>query len=156
MLPFTFPNCWLANTLFALDYNTRQPQLYVFNLTVERQLPGGIGLAVGYVGSRGDHIWTRVDDNPCLPTAIVNGAPDWANPGNLVCPVSPLNLPGATNGRRNPAWSYMNMAQTSAQLWYNALQIVATKRVSHGLQFQGITPMRTMSTPEMASSPQIL
>jgi hypothetical protein len=126
-IPFTYPGNVVGNSLNLLDYNMKQPTLIMDNLTVERQLPWGVGLTVGYAGSRGIHIFNRIDANECVPTATVNGLNNWANVANKTCP----------NLRIHTAWNTLTLATTSSSSWYNSLQIVATKQLSKGLQFQG-------------------
>jgi hypothetical protein len=53
-----------------IAYNQRQPTLYQWNLSIDQQLPGGIGLSVSYVGTRGVHLWGNADANPCQPTNV--------------------------------------------------------------------------------------
>jgi len=100
----------------------------VGNLTFEQQLPGNVGLSIGWAGSRGEHLFNRIEGDGCIPEAVVNGLPNWVNSANKECPL----------GRVNPHWTEIILATTNADSWYNALQVVATKRTSHGLQFQGI------------------
>jgi hypothetical protein len=128
-IPFTFTAAALGGTpsLNILDYNMKQPYIIMDNLTLERQLPGGIGLSVGYAGSRGIHIFNRIDANECIPTATLNGLNNWANAGNKSC----------LNGRIYAQWNTVTLATTDSSSWYNSLQVVATKQLSHGLQFQG-------------------
>ena len=125
-IPFTYPAGVIGNSLNLLDYNIKQPYIVMDNLTIEHQFPGGIGLSVGYAGSRGIHIFNRIDANECVPTSTVNGLNNWANAGNKLCP----------NGRLYPFWNTLTLATTSSSSWYNSLQVVGTKQLSHGLQFQ--------------------
>jgi hypothetical protein len=110
-----------------VQYNIGQPFLYSYNLTVEQQLPFGVAFSAGYVGSRGVHIMNREEGNNCKPTGSVNGVNDWANASNTNCPL----------GRFNPNWQSITTICSCSASWYNGLQVVATKRISHGLQFQG-------------------
>ena len=106
--------------LTTTDYNLKNPYLLKWNLTVERQLPWGIGLQVAYVGTRGMHLYQMIEGNPDLPTAVVNGLPYW----------------NGTEPRQNPNFSSSQFTTTAAASTYNALQVALNKRVSHGIEFQ--------------------
>ena len=128
-MPLTYPSCFVSSSLVSADYNTKQPSLGTYSLVVEHQLPFGIGLSVGYAGSIGYNLWNRVDNNPCVPVAIVNGSPSWTptayatelstyianpiasnNPKLSTCPNTSL----AANGRVNPYFSSMDMEKRLA------------------------------------------
>lgn len=144
----------LANTIQSMDYNLNQPYSLQYNLTVEQQLPFGIGLAVSYVGFRGVHLFTFGEINPNKPTSYANGLPVWdpfictptggtAAPSPVACAtgVAQANntgqLPGVPAYQRfNPAWASVQMGHTAAQSVYNSLQVAVNRRLSHGLQFQ--------------------
>ena len=160
-----------------------QPYSIQYNLTVEQQLPGGIGLSVSYVGSRGIHLITGEEGNPVIPlgfniagvnepVTVVGGTPQLPNNWQTGIPYYPVSTPvpgevgggyGAspTNGtggcfnnalnpsfpnqtfaaggypcRINPYWGSYEYYSSAAESWYNSLQVVATKRLSHGLDFQ--------------------
>jgi hypothetical protein len=56
------------------DYN--QPEIYQYNLTVERELTRDLVLEVGYVGSQGRFLGLRYNYNAPLPTGrVTNGVP---------------------------------------------------------------------------------
>ena len=117
-IPFTFTAAALGGTpsLNILDYNMKQPYMIMDNLTIERQLPGGIGLSVGYAGSRGVHIFNRIDANECIPTATANGLNNWANAANKACPnVSTTGPNPSPNGRIHPQWNTITLATTSSE-----------------------------------------
>ena len=105
------------------------------NLTIERRLPAGLGLSVSYVGVRGYDIFTVKDGNPEIPT-IVNGTYFWA-----------ANAP-----RVNPHFGSIELVTTAGDSWYNALQVVVAKQMSHGLQFQETyTWSKSLDTTESAT-----
>ena len=142
VLPFVFP-AGSAN-LHTIDYHVGQPHVLQYNLTVERQLPGNSALSVSYVGSRGINLYSEIEENPFVPSSFSNGVPVWdpyicngvlsayqpAPPPAPQCPANPAYH------RVNPAWSSSIADNTNSASWYNALQVVATKRLSKGLQFQ--------------------
>ncbi len=55
------------------DPNLKNPHSLQYNLTVEQQLPLGLGLSVSYVGNRGINLFALVEGNPVVPTNLVNG-----------------------------------------------------------------------------------
>ena len=137
-LPFVFAGKPIGVTGQGLDYDSKQPYNMQYNITVEQQLPSSIGVSVSYVGMRGIHLFEKADINPTLPTSFdANGYPFWtptaaqpANCGNAI--VAPLT----GYCRLNPNLASYNDLQSRGQSYYNALQVVVQKRISHGLQFQ--------------------
>ena len=89
------------------------------NFAIERQLPGGMALSVGYLGDRGVHLWRLADIND-LPTVTLNGRPG-------VIPGTP---------RVNPLLGAGSIRNPDAQSFYNSLQVGLNRRFSHGFQFQ--------------------
>jgi outer membrane receptor protein involved in Fe transport len=142
--PFVSPN--------IPDYNQRQPYLQQWNLSVERQLPAGIGLTVSYVGTRGMHLWGQREGNPCGPTGYDDSAktiPNWVNSANAQCPSTNLTYPSGhlcpffpggppalPDGRFNCNFGYMTLIDTNERSWYDGLQMTVQKRLGHGLEFQ--------------------
>jgi hypothetical protein len=146
------------------QHDIRQPYLMQWNFSVDRQLPGDMGLTVSYVGTRGVHLWGQGDANPCIPAHIVNGVPDWSNPANAACPSTNVAFPsghictvilnsGVTrlvpSGRRNCNFGNDNSVQTTSASWYDGLQVSLQKRLSHGLEFQSAyTYSKTLDLPQ--------
>jgi hypothetical protein len=152
----TFQGFSPTSPIGITQHDIRQPYLLSWNFSIDQQLPGGIAVTVSYVGTRGLHLWGTGDANPCIPTAIVNGLPNWANTLGAggtpaPCPTRNLAYPsghtctviaasGASlqipTGRANCNLSYDNAIQTTSASWYNGLQVSVQKRLSHGLEFQ--------------------
>ena len=140
--PFTFPACAVGKTLTIQDYNMRPAHLLVYNLTVDRQLPGGIGLSVGYAGSRGYDLINITEGNPILPTTTVNGRPEWQAvkcngvlSGGSICPTGQTAV-AVPLARINHNFASITFMGDTSNSWYNSLQAVLTKRLQHGVQFQ--------------------
>jgi len=118
-LPLTYaPTDQLAYA--TVDYHTRNPYMFKWNLSVERQLPWRSALQATYVGSRGNHLYQLTDSDPILPSALVNGLPYWNN-----------NSP-----RENPNFSYGQTTDSEGWSTYHGLQVALNKQVSHGIEFQ--------------------
>ena len=152
----TFAGFSPLSPISITQHDIRQPYLMQWNLSLDQQLPGSVGLSVSYVGTRGLHLWGQGDVNPCIPTAIVNGNPNWANtqgPGGTpaACPSANLLFPsghictvitstGSTlrfpSGRANCNLREDNAIQTTSRSWYDGLQVNVQKRLSRGLEFQ--------------------
>ena len=94
-------------------------------MTVEQQLPFTSVLSVSYVGSRGMHLDSVEELDPNAPLGFdANGLPFWQpNPTIAVA-------------RINPNWSTIAGFGSAGSSVYNALQVVVTKRLTHGLQAQ--------------------
>ena len=124
-LPFTFGTSAVSATASSADYHLKQSRIYSENLTVEQQLPFTMVLSVSYVGSRGEHLPTTGEADPNVPMGFTtSGLPFW-NPNTAV-----------TIAKTNPTWNTVNYFNSNSDSVYHALQVVVTKRLTHGLQFQ--------------------
>ena len=115
--------------LVGVDYNTDvTPKMYQWNFNIQRQLLDSTTLTVGYVGSRGLHLYGARDINPVLPTLVngvqVFGVPRGATPGFI------------SNPRLNPAGAALNSEAPVADSSYHSLQVGLNRRFAHGLQSQ--------------------
>ena len=124
-LPLVFPPGGLVPQ--GLDYNAYTPHLMQYNLTAEHQFPGSLLLSVSYAGSRGYHLWTVQEGNPKIPAQIVNGVKYWTG-------FSP-NINQAIIASGFGSGDSIIDVTTNSASWYNALQVVVQKRISHGLEF---------------------
>ncbi|MGH9782689.1 MAG: TonB-dependent receptor domain-containing protein, partial [Terriglobia bacterium] len=117
--PIVYPPGSAGRSQEIVDFHLKQPRIYQWNLTVERQLPWNTALSVGYVGTRGVRLLGPREGNPRVPT-IVDGQRFWA-----------ANAP-----RVSPHWDDVIMMTAGAGSWYNGLQVGFSKRLGSGLQFQ--------------------
>jgi len=122
----------------------KTPTLISWSFRVQQELSPNTALTVGYVGSHGYHEIIGIDANEPVPT---------------ICPASPCparfpaNFPGALANAPIPAGTFYipagrpkanpNLANTWT--WfsrgdsnYNALQVDANRRFSHGLSLRGV------------------
>jgi carboxypeptidase family protein/TonB-dependent receptor-like protein len=102
------------------EFKPRQPYVMKWNLSVEKQLPGNIVASASYLGSRGNHLPSLVDQNTVLSTRLADGR--YFVPPN--------------GTRRNPNYGPIVADPVfNASAVYNALLLKVSKRFSGGLQF---------------------
>jgi len=111
-------NARIAAQLQTVNYDLQTPYIMQFNASVQRALPGGWDVMVGYVGSRGKNLLRLGDANLARET-MVNGVKVY--------------LPG---GRRNPNFTGIWQRVTDAKSFYNSLQVAVQKRFTHGWRTQ--------------------
>jgi hypothetical protein len=140
-LPFNFSGG--GNDIQSANYYDRMPRSYQFNLTVERQLPFGTALSVSYLGYQGRRLWEYEEGNAFLPSTDSNGVMTW-DPYTCNGVLSPTPCTGGAVQAANPTYHRINpnykmaiLANTNAYSYYNGLQVVATKHLAQGLDFQG-------------------
>ncbi len=122
-----------------------QKGLYMqhWNFSLQRQLPGDIGLDLAYAGSKGTHLWQNLVYNQ-LPDQYLSLKSDLRrvvpNPFRGIVPAAQA-LGGATTTygqllRPYPHFTGLNtIGSTSGSSTYHAVEIRAEKRYSHGLNF---------------------
>jgi hypothetical protein len=105
------------------------PHQIQFNINIQREIMTDTVATIGYVHSHGMDLWAQRDTNTPLGTVGANGLLTYGSydaASNSVLP----------NARPNPAYGYLQMADTIADSHYDALQAAVNRRFSHGLQFQ--------------------
>jgi len=110
-------------TLISWDRGNASPTAQQWNFDVQRQLPGGILVEIGYYGNKFDHMWRQFDGNPAPP-----------GPGNVNSRRRYLTavIPGATDP---VTLANIVREQKDGYSRYNALQAKVEKRYSKGLTF---------------------
>jgi len=145
-VPFSVPLPLVAPILSPrmVDYNIKEPTMYQYNLTIQKQLPWGTALSVGYVGSRGIHLYQIREGNPAAAVGTYgNDLPIFgcwnatqtafsAVTGSGACPAGFAN----TGPRVNPAWQSIIEIKPAGVSYYNSLQAQLSKQMSHQLSFQ--------------------
>ena len=100
--------------------------MYQWNFNIQRQLFDATTLTVGYVGSRGLHLYAARDINPVLPNAAgLFGVPRGATAVGII-----------GNPRLNPAGAALSSEAPVGDSSYHSLQVGLNRRFSHGLQYQ--------------------
>jgi hypothetical protein len=146
-LPLTFPT--ISNNLQLIDYHLKQPSMKQFNLTLERQLVWNTALTLTYAGSLGQHIFTSgAEGNPVVPGGVpvkVGGVESCVpRPTGQAANLTSMIDGNATacwlgddsESRVNPNWGNIAYRTADGNSYYNSLQVLLSKQVSKGLQFQ--------------------
>jgi hypothetical protein len=109
--------------LISYDRKGVTPVDYQWNFNVQRQLPGGILLEVGYYGNKLDHMWRQIDGNPAPPEAgNINANRLYTS--TLVPGTGDTITLGAVTRIQKDGWSA-----------YNGLQTKIEKRYANGVTF---------------------
>ena len=102
----------------GIDPNLQSPDIYQYNLTLERELPGGVGLRVSYIGSTSRKLLVDRD---------FNTAPASTNPIDLSNPDDFAKLPFPLYG------TFMDYVQNTGSGQFHAGQIELLRRWRNGL-----------------------
>jgi hypothetical protein len=102
----------------TVDFGFDNAYVQSWNLNAQREIMRGLGLTVGYFGSKGTHL--RIQRNINQPVGGVR-------PFAALSASSPI-LPGSSLGN-------ISQNESSGNSSYNALWVTAEKRLSRGLQF---------------------
>jgi hypothetical protein len=106
-----------------IEHTPKRSYVMQWNLSASRDITAGLNLTIGYVGSRGVHQPYRVDNfDMVLPT---------------LTPAGYLFPPTSTSQKLNPNFGRVTGMLWQANSFYDALQMVIAKRMSHGVQFRG-------------------
>jgi outer membrane receptor protein involved in Fe transport len=98
----------------SIPYNLKNPRTYQWNLNIQRSLPGAFQAQIGYVGTRGTHLYGQDQLNPLNP--------------NLLC---------TGNGcRLNNTRGSVLVRDNSGDSIYHALQGELDRRMAKGLMFR--------------------
>ena len=124
----------------TIDADFRGARSHSFNFNVQRELPGGIGMMIGYFGSRGDHLRLTRNLNQ-----FINGV----RPYPRLAADSAIS-PGATLGN-------ITDISSTGKSWYDALWVTANKRLARGLQFNAsYTLSKSQDYNSLNSSAQVI
>ena len=140
----------LAPVLFSTSF--RNPVSNNWTLGIQHELPGNITVDVGYVGSKGTHIFRELNGNPANPTLVAELVA-FCTSGQLVpstglpCEATDVTKANLFNGFENDALPFNAVANNAlsspfliasvGNSTYNALQLKVTRRMTHGLEIQG-------------------
>lgn len=112
----------LGNTIRPVEWNLKNPNVHIWNLSLQRELPWGTVATIGYAGTRGIHLLRSGDVNIPTPTRQADGS--YFFPAN------------AAALRPNPAFTTIELKRADGDSWYNAMIFEVRKRFSKGVSFQ--------------------
>jgi hypothetical protein len=138
--PNAFPSAGLPSPLPGsslrgsyIESKPKRDYVTQWNLNVQYQLTSNLAAMVAYVGSRGVHLPYRVDDA------------DWVLP--TLTPLGYMWPQAAGGARVNGNYGSIHGMFYQGRSYYNAFEAQVSKRMSHGLQVQGVfTWAKSMDT----------
>jgi hypothetical protein len=136
----TFPNPpferGIGNTIRPMQWDLQSPRLHVWNVNMQRLLPGSILATVGYAGSRGTHLYRNTDVNIPTPSTTADGRPFFA-----------AGLP-----RPNRSFGTIELKSSDGDSWYRALLVELRRTWQSGLSLQSsYTWSRTEDTTQAST-----
>jgi hypothetical protein len=102
--------------VFFVDPHLRTPYAYQYNLNIQQELPGGMLMETGYVGTTSHKLTALVDVNPFDPKTL-NSA-------------TPHRIFNETPGNDDGSFSFLEEFRNTSDANYNSLQLSLTKRPS--------------------------
>ena len=117
----------VAPPAVILDPNLKMPTVHQWNVTIQRELPGGFVLQTGYVGNRAERLLSQLDANqinaaPILPsfTAMQSNLKAGCKPDGSGCPagVTPQAVPLVASGILTS--TFVNSSSSLTDLAQNA------------------------------------
>lgn len=114
----TNPSAFNGQAVNYNQYHTPVPQIYQWDLDVQRQLSPNFMAEIAYIGSHGSNLAFPVD---------INQVPEGKLASN--------DASGATNARPYPQYQGISGSTNNAISNYNSLQASIQKRLSYGLEF---------------------
>jgi Carboxypeptidase regulatory-like domain len=103
----------------GLQLDLELPDIYQYNLTVERELPGGMGARVSYLGSTMRKLLVHRDYNTVQASAVPLGNVDTD-------PAAHARLPFPIYG------TFMDITENTGEGQFNALQLELQRRFKNG------------------------
>ncbi|MGA8867363.1 MAG: carboxypeptidase regulatory-like domain-containing protein [Candidatus Sulfotelmatobacter sp.] len=128
----------------GIQPDMKTPTLVSWSFRIQQELSSNTALTVGYVGSHGYHEMIGVDANEPIPTICPASPCPATYPGtfpgalaNAPVPAGTFYIPSGTP-KANPAlantWTWVSRGDSN----YNALQVDANHRFSHGVSLRGV------------------
>jgi hypothetical protein len=120
----TFPNPPFerasGNSIRPVQWDYATPRVRVWNVNLQRELPGSLAATIGYAGSRGTRLLRSNDVNTAVPVTGPDGRPFF-----------PAGVP-----RQNPAWTTIELKSADGDSWYRALIVELRRHWSGGVMVQ--------------------
>ncbi len=116
-----------------LQYNPPRNYVMQWNSSIQRQLPGGLTMMLGYVGSRGVHNALRsTDANMVIPNATPQGLL-WPCAGSIVNGICSRVGVGP---KFNNIYGQIDGQTWNGDSYYDALLFTVKRRMARGLEVQ--------------------
>ena len=126
----------VGNTIRPVQWEIESPRLHVWNVSVQRELPGDLVATIGYAGSRGTHLFRNTDINVPTPVPGPDGRPFFA-----------AGVP-----RPNRSFGTIELKSSDGNSWYRALILEVRRNFRNGLSFQSAyTWSRTEDTTQAST-----
>lgn len=149
----------LGDALTTIDQGRRSPVVQQYSLDIEREMPYGVALQLGYVGSKGKNLLpgngTTYNIDQVNYAAIPYGVGTCpANPAGLsvanylkasspnpyyqkggIGAIGSANVSNAQLCKPFPEFSSVGVQPSSAKSLYNSMIVKAQKKMAHGLDF---------------------
>jgi Carboxypeptidase regulatory-like domain len=129
VVPFTPPSA--SQVTRGMSPNWLDPMVHEGNVTVERQLPGGLAASVAYVVSRGLRLPIFYDAN--LAPSTTTKSYDILSSGGQTAQT--VTFPYYTT-RIDANTGEVFIGQSDVNSWYNSMVISLRRPMRHGLEFQ--------------------
>jgi len=125
-----------GSSIRPVEWNLKNPNVHVWNLTVQQQIWWDIVVTAGYAGARGMHLLRSSDRNIPAPQLLPNGTYFF-----------PAGAP-----RPNAAFTTIELKSSDGNSWYNAMIFEVRKRWSHGISVQSsYTLARNIDTTQAST-----
>jgi hypothetical protein len=134
---------------YLMDFNPRRPLVMQWNFNIQHQINPSTTFTIGYVGSRGEHMWIQSTANTIQPTQDSSGNLFWPCSAALVPTLTAEGTrvgvcPHDNAGGNDPLVTAPdpNTGRFSYATWngwysYHAMQVQVKKAMSHGFQITG-------------------
>jgi hypothetical protein len=128
-----FPTGADTQTVNGYDPNAKTPSLQSYNMTLERQIGGGMVLEVAYVGSKGTHLGRQYDLNQPfrIPGSQVNG--NFPRPFNAFGTINFYFF----NGNSIYNSGVITLRRRVSRSFFYTFNYVYAKSIDEGSQLQG-------------------
>jgi hypothetical protein len=123
----------------VIDPSLKNPQVHQWNLGMQRELPQGIVIKAGYVGTKSNYLQTsrQLNLNAQRPRAATDLADEYARRQEFVNSYN--NMTGSSaraSTRMDPRFNIVNYYDNSGNSNYHALEATATRAFRNGYSFQ--------------------
>ena len=126
----TFNPPTTAQASRGLDPNWANPEVQEGDLTIERELPGGLSISAAYVVSRAEHLPIFIDAN--LAPATTTKSYDILNLAGAV--TQTYSVPFYTS-RIDTNTGIIQVGESVVNSWYNSGVLTFRRPMRHGLEF---------------------